>query len=41
MACLRNTAISLHRVKGAANITQARRHHAARPDRPVSLLLTS
>lgn len=41
MACLRNTAISLHRLNGAANIAQACRHHAARPDRPINLLLTS
>jgi predicted transposase YbfD/YdcC len=41
IACLRNTAISLHRLNGAANIAQACRHHAARPDRPVKLLLTS
>jgi predicted transposase YbfD/YdcC len=41
MACLRNTAISLHRLNGAANIAQACRHHAARPDRPIKLLLTS
>lgn len=41
MATMRNTAISLLRLTGATNIAQACRHHAARPDRPITLLLTS
>lgn len=41
MACLRNTAISLLRLAGHTNIAVALRHHAARPDRPITLLLTS
>lgn len=41
MACLRNTAISLHRLSGRTNIAAAIRHHAARPDRPITLILTS
>jgi len=41
MATLRNLAISLHRLSGATNIAYACRHHAARPDRPITLLLTS
>jgi hypothetical protein len=41
MATLRNLAISLHRLTGATNIAHACRHHAARPDRPINLLLTS
>jgi predicted transposase YbfD/YdcC len=41
MACLRNTAISLLRLDGATNIAASLRHHAARPDRPIKLLLTS
>jgi predicted transposase YbfD/YdcC len=41
MASLRNIAISLLRLTGATNIAEACRHHAARPDRPINLLLTS
>lgn len=41
MATLRNTAISLLRLSGATSIAAALRHHAARPERPVALLLTS
>jgi len=41
MATLRNLAISLFRLTGATNIAHACRHHAARPDRPITLLLTS
>lgn len=41
MATLRNTAISLHRLSGATSIAAALRHHAARTQRPVTLLLTS
>jgi predicted transposase YbfD/YdcC len=41
MATLRNTAISLHRLSGATSIAAALRHHAARTQRPITLLLTS
>jgi predicted transposase YbfD/YdcC len=41
MACLRNTAISLHRLAGRVSIAAALRHHAARPDRPINTVLTS
>jgi predicted transposase YbfD/YdcC len=41
MASLRNIAISLLRLAGAANIAASLRHHAARIDRPITLLLTS
>jgi predicted transposase YbfD/YdcC len=41
MATLRNTAISLLRLSGATSIAAASRHHAARTERPVALLLTS
>ncbi|MGL5865588.1 MAG: hypothetical protein ACRCYX_06885 [Dermatophilaceae bacterium] len=38
MATLRNTAISLHRLTGATNITAAIRHHHRRPDKIITLL---
>ncbi|MFN8075092.1 MAG: ISAs1 family transposase [Kineosporiaceae bacterium] len=41
MACLRNTAINLLRLHGATNIAAGLRHHAARPERPIKLVLTS
>lgn len=41
MACLRNLAISLHRLAGVTNIAHAIRHHAADYTRPLTLLLTS
>jgi predicted transposase YbfD/YdcC len=41
MATLRNTAISLLRLGGATNIAARLRHHAARTERPITLLLTS
>jgi predicted transposase YbfD/YdcC len=41
MATLRNTAISLLRLAGAPSIAAALRHHAARTERPITLLLTS
>ena len=41
MATLRNTAISLLRLAGATNIAAGLRHHAARTQRPITLLLTS
>lgn len=41
MATLRNTAISLVRLAGATNIAASLRHHAARAERPITLLLTS
>jgi predicted transposase YbfD/YdcC len=41
MASLRNTAISLLRMDGVTNIAAGQRHHAARTDRPITLLLTS
>lgn len=41
MATLRNTAISLLRLAGATNIAEACRHHAANPQRPINLVLTS
>lgn len=40
MATLRNTAISMLRLAGAANIAAAQRHHAAKPSRPINLVLT-
>ena len=40
MATLRNTAISLLRLTGVQNITEAPRHHARRPDK-IIMLLTS
>src|ERR1700722_18961161 len=41
MAPLRNTAISLLRLAGAASIAVALRHHAVRAQRPIALLMTS
>ncbi len=41
MASLRNLAISALRLAGHTNIGHANRHYANRPDRPVTLLLTS
>lgn len=41
MACLRNTAISLLRLAGHTCIAAALRHHAAKPDRPITTVLTS
>lgn len=41
MASLRNLAISALRLAGHTNIAHAVRHYANRPDRPVTLLLTS
>ena len=41
MATLRNTAISLLRLAGATNIAARLRHHAARAERPITLVLTS
>jgi predicted transposase YbfD/YdcC len=41
MATLRNTAISLLRLAGTTNIAASLRHHAARTDRPITLLLAS
>jgi predicted transposase YbfD/YdcC len=41
MATLRNAAISLLRLSGATSIAAALRHHAARTERPIALLLTS
>jgi predicted transposase YbfD/YdcC len=41
MATLRNIAISLLRLSGATSIAAALRHHAARTERPIALLLTS
>lgn len=41
MATLRNLAISLLRLSGATSIAAALRHHAARTERPIALLLTS
>jgi predicted transposase YbfD/YdcC len=41
MASLRNIAISLLRLAGATNIAASLRHHAARIDRPITLVLTS
>lgn len=41
MATLRNTAISLLRLTGTTNIAAGLRHHAARSERPITLLLTS
>ncbi len=41
MATLRNTAISLLRLAGATNIAASLRHHAARTERPITLLLAS
>lgn len=38
MACLRNLAISLHRLTGATNIAKALRHHARDARRPLHLL---
>ncbi len=40
MATLRNTAISLLRLTGWANIAQALRHHARDADRALTCLLT-
>jgi hypothetical protein len=40
MTTIRNTAISLLHLTGLDNIAAALRHHARRPERPVSLLLT-
>lgn len=41
MATLRNTVISLLRLAGWTNIAHALRHHAADPQRPLALLMTS
>lgn len=41
MACLRNTAIGLLRLAGHTRIAAALRHHAAKPDRPITTVLTS
>jgi len=41
MATLCNTAISLLRLTGATNIAASLRHHAARTERPITLVLTS
>jgi len=41
MASLRNLAISALRLAGHTNIAHANRHHANRPERPITLLLTS
>ncbi|MDQ3764107.1 MAG: ISAs1 family transposase [Actinomycetota bacterium] len=41
MASLRNLALSVLRINGATNITQALRHHAWDPLRPAKLLLSS
>jgi predicted transposase YbfD/YdcC len=41
MATLRNTAISLLRLAGTTNLAASLRHHAARTDRPITLLLAS
>jgi hypothetical protein len=38
---MRNIAISLLRLSGATSIAAALRHHAARTERPIALLLTS
>ncbi len=40
MATIRSTAISLHRLTGWTNIASALRHHARKPQRLVTLLLT-
>ena len=40
MATLRNIAISLLRLSGATSIAAALRHHAARVEQPIALLLT-
>jgi predicted transposase YbfD/YdcC len=41
MATLRNTAISLLRLTGATNITEALRHHDRRPDKIIRLLTST
>jgi hypothetical protein len=41
MTTLRNIAISLHRRAVATSIATALRHHAANPQRPITLLLNS
>lgn len=41
MASLRNLALSILRINGSTNISQALRHHAWDPLRPTELLLTS
>jgi len=41
MASLRNLAVSVLRIDGAANIAHATRHHAWDPLKPVKLLLAS
>jgi predicted transposase YbfD/YdcC len=41
MASLRNLAISALRLAGHTNIAHANRHYANRPERPITLLLTS
>ncbi|MGL5865148.1 MAG: hypothetical protein ACRCYX_04640 [Dermatophilaceae bacterium] len=42
MATLRNTAISLHGLTGATNITAAlRHHHHRRPDKIITLLTST
>ncbi|MGF1645948.1 MAG: ISAs1 family transposase [Kineosporiaceae bacterium] len=41
MATLRNTAISLLRLTGVQNITQALRHHGRRPDKIIKLLTST
>ena len=41
MATLRNTAISLLRLAGVQNITEALRHHDRRPDKIIKLLTST
>ena len=41
MATLRNTAISLLRLAGVQNITEALRHHDRRPDKIITLLTSA
>ncbi len=41
MASLRNLAITILRLAGYTNIAHATRHHARRPERPITLMLTS
>jgi hypothetical protein len=39
MASLRNLAITVLRLTGAANIAAALRHHARRPHRPLQTIM--
>ncbi len=41
MAGIRNLAISLLRLAGHTNIAKALRHHARKPQRAITLILTS